>query len=34
MTQQSFQREIDEVVIWNRRLSDAEIARWYANTRP
>jgi hypothetical protein len=33
-TQQNFLGQIDEVVIWNRALSDAEIARWYANTRP
>jgi hypothetical protein len=33
-TQQNFLGEIDEVVIWNRALSDAEIAQWYGNTRP
>ena len=34
MTQQNFLGEIDEVVIWNRALSDAEIAQWYTNTKP
>lgn len=33
-TQQNFIGEIDEVVIWNRALSDAEITQWYTNTRP
>lgn len=33
-TQQNFIGEIDEVAIWNRPLTDAEIARWYANTKP
>lgn len=33
-TQQNFIGEIDEVVIWNRALGDAEIAQWYASTRP
>jgi hypothetical protein len=33
-TQQNFIGQIDEVVIWNRALSDAEIAQWYTNTRP
>lgn len=34
MTQQNFLGEIDEVVIWNRALGDAEIMQWYTNTRP
>jgi hypothetical protein len=34
MTQQNFIGELDEVVIWNRALSDAEIAQWYTNTKP
>jgi Concanavalin A-like lectin/glucanases superfamily len=33
-TQQNFIGEIDEVVIWNRALTEVEIAQWYANTRP
>jgi MSHA biogenesis protein MshQ len=33
-TQQDFVGKIDEVAIWNRALSDAEIAQWYANTKP
>lgn len=33
-TQQNFFGELDEVVIWNRALSDAEIAQWYTNTKP
>ena len=33
-TQQNFIGEIDEVVIWNRALTDAEITQWYTNTRP
>jgi MSHA biogenesis protein MshQ len=33
-TQQNFIGEIDEVVIWNRALTDAEITQWYDNTRP
>ncbi|HET7503897.1 MAG TPA: LamG domain-containing protein [Kofleriaceae bacterium] len=31
---QHFFGEIDEVVIWNRALSDAEITQWYMNTKP
>lgn len=34
MTQQNFLGEIDEVVIWNRALGDAEITQWYTNTKP
>jgi len=34
MTQQNFLGEIDEVVIWNRALTDAEIARWYTVSKP
>lgn len=34
MTQQNFFGELDEVVIWNRALSDAEVLRWYNNTKP
>ncbi len=34
MTQQNFIGEMDEVVIWNRALTDTEIAAWYANTKP
>ena len=34
MTQQNFLGEIDEVAIWNRALSDAEIVQWYTNTKP
>lgn len=34
MIQQNFIGEIDEVVIWNRALSDAEITHWYTVTRP
>lgn len=30
-TQQTFQGELDNVTIWNRALSDAEIAQLYAN---
>jgi hypothetical protein len=33
-TQQNFIGELDEVVIWNRALGDAEITQWYTNTRP
>jgi len=33
-TQQNFIGELDEVVIWNRALSDAEIVQWYTNTKP
>ena len=33
-TLQNFIGLLDEVVIWNRALSDAEVQRWYANTRP
>jgi hypothetical protein len=33
-TQQNFLGEIDEVVIWNRALTDAEITQWYMNTKP
>jgi hypothetical protein len=33
-TQQNFIGQIDEVVIWNRALTDAEIVQWYSNTRP
>jgi hypothetical protein len=33
-TQQNFIGEIDEVVIWNRALTEAEIAQWYTNTKP
>jgi hypothetical protein len=33
-TQQNFIGEIDEVVIWNRALTDAEITQWYTTTRP
>lgn len=33
-TQQNFIGLIDEVVIWNRALDNAEIAQWYMNTRP
>jgi hypothetical protein len=33
-TPQNFIGQLDEVAIWNRALSDAEIAQWYANTRP
>lgn len=32
--QQNFLGELDEVVIWNRALTDAEIARWYAVSKP
>jgi hypothetical protein len=31
---QHFIGEIDEVVIWNRALTDAEITQWYTNTKP
>jgi hypothetical protein len=31
---QNFVGQIDEVAIWNRALSDAEITQWYANTKP
>ena len=33
-TQQNFIGELDEVVIWNRALTDAEITRWYTVTKP
>jgi len=33
-TQQNFVGKLDEVVIWNRALSDAEVQQWYANTKP
>jgi hypothetical protein len=33
-TPQNFIGQLDEVAIWNRALSDAEIAQWYTNTRP
>ncbi len=33
-TDQNFIGTIDEVAIWNRALSEAEIATWYTNTRP
>jgi len=33
-TQQNFIGELDEVVIWNRALTDAEITQWYTNTKP
>ncbi|MGH2897044.1 MAG: LamG-like jellyroll fold domain-containing protein, partial [Solirubrobacteraceae bacterium] len=33
-TQQNFIGELDEVVIWNRVLTDAEITQWYTATRP
>jgi hypothetical protein len=33
-TQQHFEGLIDEVVVWNRALSDAELAQWYVNTKP
>jgi hypothetical protein len=33
-TQQNFIGQLDEVVIWNRALTDAEITQWYTNTRP
>ena len=33
-TDQNFIGTIDEVLIWNRALSDAELATWYTNTRP
>jgi hypothetical protein len=33
-TQQNFIGELDEVVIWNRALTDAEITAWYTATRP
>jgi hypothetical protein len=33
-TQQHFEGRIDEVVIWNRALADAELAQWYVNTKP
>jgi hypothetical protein len=33
-TQQGFSGRLDEVAIWNRPLSDAEVAQWYANTKP
>jgi hypothetical protein len=33
-TQQNFFGLIDEVVIWNRALSDTEITQWYASTKP
>jgi MSHA biogenesis protein MshQ len=32
--QQAFVGQIDEVAIWNRALSDAEITQWYTNTTP
>ena len=31
---QNFVGQIDEVVVWNRALSDAEITQWYDGTRP
>lgn len=33
-TQQNFIGELDEVAIWNRALTDAEITQWYTATRP
>jgi len=33
-SQQSFIGEMDEVVIWNRALTQAEVGTWYANTKP
>jgi hypothetical protein len=33
-SQQNFIGQLDEVVIWNRALSDAEITQWYMATRP
>lgn len=33
-TQQNFVGQIDEVVLWNRALSEAEIMQWYTSTRP
>jgi hypothetical protein len=33
-TPQNFIGQLDEVVIWNRALSDAEITQWYATTKP
>lgn len=33
-TQQNFIGQIDEVAIWNRALSEAEITQWYTNTKP
>jgi hypothetical protein len=33
-TQQNFVGEIDEVAIWNRALTEPEIAQWYGNTKP
>lgn len=32
--QQNFIGQLDEVVIWNRALSEAELALWYNNTKP
>jgi len=33
-TQQGFVGKLDEVVIWNRALSEPEVTQWYDNTRP
>jgi hypothetical protein len=33
-TQQNFIGELDEIVIWNRALTDAEITQWYNATKP
>jgi hypothetical protein len=33
-TQQNFIGQLDEIVIWNRALSDAELTQWYTATKP
>lgn len=33
-TQQGFVGKLDEVVIWNRALSETEVTQWYVNTKP
>jgi hypothetical protein len=33
-TQQGFIGQLDEVAIWNRPLTEDEVAQWYVNTKP